>query len=167
MSNLFALSYPDVRTAEEVRAELGRLQKQKLIDMEDIVIVERKPDGKIKLHQSTSVTGAGAASGALWGGIIGLLFFMPFVGAAIGGATGAAIGSTVDIGVNDEFMRKVGERLQPGTAALFVLVRQATPDKVLPQVARFGGQIIHTSLSAEAEEQLRETLKAAKVAHPA
>ncbi|MCD0483963.1 DUF1269 domain-containing protein [Streptacidiphilus sp. ASG 303] len=167
MSNLFAISYPDLPTAQQVRTELGNLQKQKLIDIEDAVVVERRQDGRIKLHQAVSTTGMGAASGALWGGVIGLLFFMPFLGAAIGGATGAAVGAATEVGVDDDFMRKVGQKLQPGSAALFVLVRQATPDKVLPEIARFGGEIIQTSLSAEAEEHLRETLKATKVAHPA
>ncbi|AXI79127.1 DUF1269 domain-containing protein [Peterkaempfera bronchialis] len=165
MSNLFAIAYPDVETAEQVRAELGNLQKQKLIEVEDAVVVERRPDGKVKLHQGMSTTGVGAATGALWGGVIGLLFFMPFLGAAIGGATGAAVGATSDVGVDDDFMRKVGEKLQPGGAALFVLVRQSTPDKVLPRVAPFGGEIIQTSLSAAAEEQLRETVQAMRVGH--
>lgn len=162
MSNLFAIAYPDLTTAEQVRSTLIGLQKQKLIDLEDAVVVERKQDGKIKLHQAVSTTGAGAASGALWGGVIGLLFFMPFLGAAIGGATGAAVGAATDVGVDDNFMRQVGEHLKPGSAAVFLLVRKATADKVIPAVAQYGGQIIQTSLSAEAEAELRATVAAAR-----
>jgi uncharacterized membrane protein len=44
------------------------------------------------------------------------------------------------------------------TAALFVLVRSSTPDKVLPRIAEYGGELLHTSLSTEAEETLREAL---------
>ena len=162
MSNLFAIAYPDVDTAQTVRSEALSLQKQKLIDLEDAVVVERRDDGKIKLHQAVSTTGAGAASGALWGGVIGLLFFMPFLGAAVGGATGAAVGASTDVGVDDNFMRQVGEKLQPGTAAVFLLVRDVTADKVVPALAQYGGEIIQTSLSDEAEEHLRETVKAAQ-----
>ncbi|MFJ8044492.1 DUF1269 domain-containing protein [Kitasatospora sp. NPDC096147] len=162
MSNLFAIAYPDLATAQQVRAEAVGLQKQKLIDLEDAVVVERREDGKIKLHQAVSTTGAGAASGALWGGVIGLLFFMPFLGAAVGGATGAAVGASTDVGVDDNFMRQVGEHLQPGSAAVFLLVRKATADKVVPALARYGGQIIQTSLSAEAEAELRATVEASR-----
>ena len=162
MSNLIAVAYPDVATAEKVRALLSDLQKQKLIQLEDAVIVERKEDGKVKLHQAVSATGAGAAGGALWGGLIGLLFFMPFLGAAIGGATGAAVGAAQDFGVDDNFMRRIGENLTPGAAALFVLVQNAVQEKVIPQIAPFGGQLIQTSLSNEDEAHLREAVKAAQ-----
>ncbi|MCX4747145.1 DUF1269 domain-containing protein [Kitasatospora sp. NBC_01287] len=164
MSNLFAIAYPDLATAQQVRNEALSLQKQQLIELEDIVVVERRDDGRIKLHQAGSPTGMAAASGALWGGVIGLLFFMPLIGAAVGGATGAAVGSTVDVGVDDNFMRQLGQHLQPGSAAVFLLVRKATADKVVPALAGFGGEIIQTSLSTEAEEHLRETVKAAQAA---
>ncbi|WP_371498746.1 DUF1269 domain-containing protein [Kitasatospora sp. NBC_00374] len=162
MSNLFAIAYPDLATAQQVREEAIGLQKQRLIELEDIVVVERRDDGRIKLHQAVSTTGAGAASGALWGGVIGLLFFMPFLGAAIGGATGAAVGASTDVGVDDNFMRQVGQNLEPGSAAVFLLVRKATADKVVPALARFGGRIIQTSLTTEEEEHLREAAKAAQ-----
>ncbi|MEU9128249.1 DUF1269 domain-containing protein [Kitasatospora sp. NPDC048540] len=162
MSNLFAIAYPDLATAQKVRDETVGLQKQKLIELEDIVVVERREDGKIKLHQMVSTTGAGAATGALWGGVIGLLFFMPFLGAALGGATGAAVGASADVGVDDTFMRQVGQHLQPGSAAVFLLVRKATADKVVPALAPFGGEIIQTSLTTEEEEHLREAVKAAQ-----
>ncbi|GAA4861831.1 DUF1269 domain-containing protein [Kitasatospora terrestris] len=164
MSNLFAIAYPDLATAQQVRDELVGLQKQKLIELEDVVVVERRADGKVKLHQAVSTTGAGAASGALWGGVIGLLFFMPFLGAAVGGATGAAVGASTDVGVDDNFMRQVGEQLEPGGAAVFALVRKATADKVVPAVAAFGGRLIQTSLSHEEEEHLKEIAKAAQPA---
>ncbi|MEY9872206.1 putative membrane protein [Streptacidiphilus sp. MAP12-33] len=158
MSNLIAVAYPDVATAEQVRAKLVELQKQKLINIEDAVVVERRPDGKVKLHQAMSTVGAGAAGGALWGGLIGLLFFMPFLGMAVGGATGAAVGSANDFGVDDDFMRKVGAGLTPGAAAVFALVSDAVTEKVLPELAPFGGQIIQTSLSEADEEHLREAV---------
>ena len=158
MSNLIAVAYPDVATAEQVRAKLVDLQKQKLITVEDAVVVERRADGKVKLHQAMSTVGAGAAGGALWGGLIGLLFFMPFLGMAIGGATGAAVGSAQDFGVDDDFMRKVAAGLTPGSAAVFTLVSDAVTEKVLPELAPFGGQIIQTSLSTADEEHLREAV---------
>jgi uncharacterized membrane protein len=164
MSDLIAVGYDDVETAQTVREKLLELQSRHVITLEDAVVVERKLDGKIKLHQARSATGAGAVGGALWGGLIGLLFFMPFLGAAVGAAAGAAGGSMVDTGMDDNFMREVGEELSPGRAALFVLVVSSTPDKVLPEVAPYGGHIITTSLTSEAEAHLRETAQAAQAA---
>lgn len=162
MSNLIAVAYDDVATAAQVRDKLFELQKQNLIDLADAAIVERTQDGKIKLSQSTSTAGIGAAGGALWGGLIGLIFFMPLLGMAVGAATGAAAGAMTDVGVDDKFMKQLAEGLKPGAAALFVLVSKSTPDKVLPQIAPFGGKVIHTSLSKEAEENLRNALEASR-----
>jgi uncharacterized membrane protein len=159
MSNLVAIAYPDEATASEVAQALAELQKEHSIELEDLVVAIRKDDGKIKLKQSFSPAGAGAAGGALWGGLIGLIFFMPLLGMAIGGATGAATGKMTDVGVDDAFMKDLGEKLQPGSAAVFVLVRKSTPDKVLPRISQYGGEVVHSSLSAEAEETLQEALR--------
>jgi uncharacterized membrane protein len=159
MSDLVAIAYPDEATAGEVAQTLLELQKEHLIELEDLVVAVRKEDGKIKLRQSFNPAVSGAAGGALWGGLIGLIFLMPLLGAAIGGATGAATGAMTDVGVDDKFMKELGEKLKPGGAALFVLVRKSTPDKVLPRISQFGGDVIHSSLSEQAEETLREALR--------
>src|ERR1044072_4940203 len=88
MSDLIAIAYDDAATANNVREKVFELQKEHLIELEDAVVVERKNDGKIKLHQSRINAGMGAAGGALWGGLIGLIFLMPLLGAAIGGGGG-------------------------------------------------------------------------------
>ncbi|WP_214107686.1 DUF1269 domain-containing protein [Acrocarpospora catenulata] len=162
MANLIAVAYDNVATAIAVRDKVLQLQREQLINIRDAAIVERTKDGKIKLKQTTPTTAAGAAGGALWGGLIGLIFFMPFIGMAVGAATGAAMGALADTGVDDKFMKDLAAGLKPGAAALFLLIDQSTPDKVIPQLAPYGGQIIHTSLSKEAEEQLRNAAAAAR-----
>src|SRR4051794_30540520 len=104
MSSLVAIAYPDAATAEQVRAELVQATKEQLLTLEDAVVVEHRPDGKIKLHQGMSLTGAGAAGGALWGGLIGLLFLAPLFGMAIGAASGAVAGKGTDAGAEDGFI---------------------------------------------------------------
>ncbi|HET8819942.1 MAG TPA: DUF1269 domain-containing protein [Thermoleophilaceae bacterium] len=158
MSNLIAVAYDDVGTARNVLGTLNELGIEHAIALDDAVIVEHRPDGKLKLHQTTKPGAVGAAGGALWGGVIGLLFLAPFLGMAVGAATGGAIGAASDIGVDDQFMKQLGEELTPGSAALIVLVRDSTPDKVLPRISPYGGRVIHSSLSDETEEQLREAL---------
>jgi uncharacterized membrane protein len=159
MSNLVAIAYPNEGTASEVAQTLVELQKERSIEFEDLVVAIRQPDGKIKLRQSFNPSGTGAAGGALWGGLIGLIFFMPLLGMAIGAASGAAAGAMTDVGVDDKFMKELGDKLQPGGAAVFVLVRRSTPDKVLPRISQYGGDVIHTSLSQEAEDALQEALR--------
>jgi uncharacterized membrane protein len=159
MSDLVAIAYPDLASAQQVAANAAQAQKAHIIDLDDMVVVERRDDGSVKLHQP-SAAGAGAVGGALWGGLIGLIFFVPFFGMAIGAATGAAAGHFSDYGVDDNFMKQLGAELQPGGAAVIFLVRKVTVDKVLPEI-KIQGKIIQTSLDDDTEQRLSEALAAA------
>ena len=159
MSDLVAIAYPDLATAKQVVSNLGEAQKAHLIELEDLALVEHREDGKVKLHQA-SLTGAGAAGGALWGGLIGMLFLAPFLGAAIGAASGAAAGAASDAGVDDAFMKDLGAKLQPGGAALIVLVREMNVEKLLSEIS-VRGEVVQTSLGNDDEGALRHALAAA------
>jgi uncharacterized membrane protein len=159
MSDLVAIAYPDVDTAQEVASNAAKAVQSHVLELDDMVVVERKHDGKVKLHQP-SMAGAGAASGALWGGLIGLIFLNPFLGMAIGAASGATAGALSDYGVDDRFMKEMGRKLEPGGAALILLVREASMDKIAPEI-KIQGEIIQTSLDNEAEESLAGALAAA------
>jgi uncharacterized membrane protein len=159
MSDLVAIAYPDLATAQDVASNAARAQQAHELELDDMVVVERRPDGKVKLHQP-SMAGAGAATGALWGGLIGLIFFVPLFGMAVGAATGAATGALSDYGIDDRFMKDLGNNLPEGGAAVIFLVRKSTPDKILPKI-RHQGQIIQTSLDNETETALADALAAA------
>jgi uncharacterized membrane protein len=154
MSTLVAIAYPDRETADRVRQELIEATKEHLLRLEDAVVVECDPDGKIKLHQASSTAGVGALGGAAWGGLIGLLFLAPLFGMAIGAASGAL----TDTGVNDSFMRELGAKLQPGTAALIALGSTEARDKLVERISPYGGEILQTSLDEEDEERLRSVM---------
>jgi uncharacterized membrane protein len=155
MSTLVVVEYPDEYRAAEVLASLRRMNKEYLIDLEDACYVTKDANGKIKLHQNTTLTGAGAAMGGMWGMLIGLLFFVPFLGLAIGAGLGALTGKLSDFGIDDKFAKRVANDLQPNTSAIFALIRKSTPDKVVPEVAKFGGTVLQTSMSKDAEEKLQ------------
>ena len=77
---------------------------------------------------------------------------------AVGAASGAAGGALSDYGIDDNFMKELGNKLPEGGAAVFVLVKDATRDKVIPEIAKYGGQVIQSSLEDEAEASLQEAL---------
>lgn len=163
MSDLIVVVYQTESKAEEVRKRLFELQKEYLITLGDAVIATKTDAGKIKLNQLMNVTAAGAVSGSFWGMLIGLLFLNPLVGAAIGAASGAVGGALTDVGINDKFMKELAASLQPGNAALFVLVQEMTADKVLKDIERFGGVVLKTSLDETKEQVLRDALQRASV----
>jgi uncharacterized membrane protein len=91
--------------------------------------------------------------------LIGFLFLNPLAGAAIGAGAGALGGKLSDIGINDKFMKELAETFTPGSAALCVLVRKSTPDKVLERLKGFKGKVLQTSLTKDREEELRKVLE--------
>ena len=164
MSDLIAIVYPTEAKAEEVRQRLFALQKEYLINITVAVIATKTEGGNVKLNQIMNTTVAGAVSGSFWGMLIGVIFLNPVVGAAIGAASGALGGALTDVGINDAFMKDLAASLQPGNAALFVLVHGMTADKVLNAIKGFGGVVLKTSLDETKERILREALSQASAA---
>jgi len=160
MSDLVVIEFPTEAKAEEVRQRLLDLQKEYLIELSDAVIAIKQPNGQIKLNQLYHPTAAGAAAGTIWGALVGLIFLMPLLGAAVGAASGAIGGALTDVGINDQFMKDVAASLQSGNAALFLLIRKVTADKVLADLKGVGGKVLRTSFDHTKEEALRAALAA-------
>jgi uncharacterized membrane protein len=166
MSDLIVIVYPSEARAEEVRQRLFEMQKDYLLELSDAVVAEKMPDGHVKLHQLFNTTAAGAATGSFWGLLVGVLFLNPLIGVAVGAASGALAGHLSDYGIEDKFMKELSESLQPGNAALFVLIRKMTTDKVLDHLKGTGGTVLRTSLDHTNEQALRDALAAATAVAP-
>jgi uncharacterized membrane protein len=167
MSDLVVVAFPTEEKAEEVRTKLLELQQEYLIELGDAVIAVKQPNGRIKLNQLFHPTAAGAAGGALWGTLIGMLFLMPLAGTALGAAAGALGGALTDVGIDDGFMKQAAQSLQSGNAALFLLIRKMTADKVLAALQGVGGTVLRTSFDHTKEEALRQALAVHTAAAPA
>src|SRR6516165_7011740 len=167
MTDLVVIAFPTEAKAEEVRQKLLAMQKEYLIELGDAVIAVKDAQGRIKLNQLVNTTAVGAVSGAFWGTLIGLIFLMPLVGAAVGAASGALGGALTDVGINDKWMKDAAAAIEPGTAALFLLVRKVTADKVLEGLKGEGGKVMKTSLDHTKEAALQAALAGVQAAVPA
>jgi uncharacterized membrane protein len=157
LATLSVLKFNDPSGADRVLLALQGMQERQLINLDDAAVVTW-PEGRKKpqtrdLH---SMAGAGATMGALWGFLFGLIFFVPFIGMAIGAGMGALGGSLADVGIDDDFIKQVREKVTPGTSALFALTSGATEDRVIEELKQFDFEIISTNLPAEQEQRLRE-----------
>lgn len=169
MSELVVVAFDNPYDADRVLTELHRMQKEYLVDLQDAVVAVRRPDGKVHLKQTVNLAGAGAVSGGIWGGLfgmlVGLVFLNPLLGFAVGGLIGAGggalSGKLADYGIDDKFVRSLGETLKPDTSALFVLFRKVQPEKVLADLSQFKGRVIRSSLSPEQESRLQQALSGA------
>jgi uncharacterized membrane protein len=158
MATLSVLKFNDPSGADRVLLALQGLQEQQMINLEDAAVVSW-PQGNKKptTRQLHSTSGAGAMGGAFWGFLFGLIFFVPFLGAAIGAGMGALTGSMADVGIDDDFIKQVREKVTEGTSALFALTSGATaPDKIIDELKQYDFEIISTNLPEEQEKKLRE-----------
>jgi uncharacterized membrane protein len=158
MSDLVVIAFASEEKAEAVRDRVLKMQSQYLIELEDAVVAVKREDGHVKLNQMVSPMAMSTASGTMWGAIIGMIFLNPLVGAAIGAASGAIGGAMTDLGINDRFMKDVAQAISPGQAALFLLIRKFTADKVLEDLKGVGGTVLRTSFDHTKEDALRAAL---------
>lgn len=170
MSELICIAFKDLDTADHVLNELRAMEKEYILDLEDAAIVVRDQDSKVHVKQSVDLIGKGAAQGgafgALWGTLIGWLFLNPVVGFLVGTATGAGAGALTgalsDYGIDDNFIKSLGSTISPGSSAIFLLVRKANEDKVLPRLGKYEGTILKSSLTNEDEKRLWAALAGQK-----
>jgi uncharacterized membrane protein len=158
MADLIAIGYPDETTGSLAAEEVRRLSQDLIIEPDAVAVIVRDKEGKYHVHTSHHAVGGGTTWGMFWGLLFGLLFFVPVFGMAVGAGLGALFGKIEKTGINKEFQEQVRDMLQPGTSALFVVVEKVTPDKAVDALSQYGGTVLKSSLSKDAEHELQEAL---------
>ena len=152
MATLTAWKFSSPYGADDALATLEKLQSEQLIQVQDAAVVSWEPGRKKpKTRELHSMKKTGALGGGFWGLLFGLIFFVPILGLAIGAAAGALFGSLADVGISDEFIDRVREKVTPGTSALFLLSSDAVMDRVSAEFKNTGAELISTNLYADQE----------------
>lgn len=183
-SKLVVLSFEGQKAAAAVYEQFEQMEKEKLIQIEDAVILEREandatisaapyptagqggsvahatpPDGEVNVVQTHGKKGKYAAKGGGIGLLAGWLLGGPIGGLAVGAGIGAITGAIKDFGISDDNIEAIKARLQPNTSALLVLGTVQDRDAFLARVKSYDADVLLTSLSPEVEKQLREHLR--------
>jgi uncharacterized membrane protein len=183
MANLVVVGFKkDMYRASEVLNELQSMNDDWVVDLHDAVAVYRDYNGKLRVDQSYQMTtGQGAAFGGLMGSLIGLtLAAIPFTGGAsavaagtlaAGAGAGAALGAGAgaidaawwkdEFGIPDDFVKQVGQMIQPGDSAIYALLRSADPEVVIGEFRGYGGTILSTTLSRDQQTKVEKVLNRA------
>lgn len=158
MSNLVVIAFDTPEEATQVRDSLRRQAKDGRLTLDDTAVVVKDADGKVSVdNQVSRGTMMGTGIGALLGLLLAGIFF-PVGGLLLGAAGGALVARAADLGVDAKFVKDVAEKMQPGTSALFILGHGADPNAVLGVLRNYKGTVLQTTLSEEAEENLRKAL---------
>jgi len=164
MADLVVIGYPDEATAEKAYEVVGQLQHDLVVEVSGAAVVTKDADGKTKTKPLTEAIGGGALAGSFFGLLVGILFLVPVAGVIFGGVLGALEGTLVGWGINKEFRERAQDVMKPGTAALVLFVTKWTEDKALAALRPLGGEVLKTSLSAEATKEINAVLEADKAA---
>jgi uncharacterized membrane protein len=164
VSELIAIGYPDEETAFKAAEEVERLSKDLIIQPDAVAVIVRDRDGKFHVTTNHNPVLGGAYWGLFWGFLFGLLFFVPLFGVVLGAGLGAIVGAIEKLEIDKEFQEQVRAMMEPGTSALFMVVEKMTTDRALEALSKFGGRVLKTSLSEDAERQLQEQLHGSAMA---
>lgn len=166
MSKLIVFTYDTEEKAQTVLDKVVELSKKNLVEIRDAAWVVKDADGKVNVKQTLEdrVKGGNIISGGFWGLLIGFFFGGPLFGALLGMGLSAIFGTQIDIGIDNDFMKEVGNDMSPRNSALFLLAGDITVDKLADELKSYGGNIYHTSLSKESEEMLRKALDNKQIA---
>ena len=158
MSHLLVVTFDKTEEASQVRKTLRSMQRTDYLSLDDSAVVVKDEEGKVHVKNEVD---RGVKIGTVGGGLLGLLLagiFFPIAGLVVGALAGALVGASAKIGIDQKFVKEVGEDLQPGTSAVFFIVRDANPDAAVAALKPYKGTVRHTSFPPEAEEELRHIL---------
>lgn len=158
MSELIAVGFDKETSADEALLEISKNKTGHQINLEYAAVLIRKEDGQILIRHTYPLNFSHTVQGSFWGLLIGTLLLNPIAGLIGGGVAGVMAGSLKHIGIDDTFIRSLGEKVQPGTSILFVVEHEATPGTVLHELKEFKGKVLRTSFDFASEEKLRKAL---------
>jgi uncharacterized membrane protein len=159
MANLVVMTFGNKVEAGQVLEALRAAHRDHGISLDDSAVVVKDEDGAIEVKNEVD---RGIKMGALGGGLLGLLagFLLggPIASLVVGAIGGALSGDLANLGIDQRFIDNVSNDLQPGTSALFVMVREAEPEAVFAALEPFEGEVYSTHLPEDSEEALRRAL---------
>jgi len=159
MSDIVVITFDDPDEAGKVRESIRKTEKSGFVSLDDSAVVVKDAEGEVHVKNEVDRgVKIGALSGGFLGLFIGFLLLGPIGALVIGGLIGGGIGSLAHMGISKSFIKDVSNDLQPGSSALFIIVRDANPDVVLATLRQYEGNVYQTSLPPEAEQSLRRSM---------
>jgi uncharacterized membrane protein len=163
VAHLIVLAYEDERQAKEVLRAAEELREEGVLRLESASLVRRTADGAVEFEETGDVSDRWAtAGGAFFGLLLGAALSAPVVGIGVGAAVGALSARRSDLGIDDEFQRRIGEKLSPGRAAVVLLASATHREAAIREASRLGGELVTTDLPSDVEERVRRAVTSAR-----
>jgi len=155
MSELIVFIYENETGAKTLEAQLVEAQENQDLSVSDAALILRQEDGRPVLSHAADLVGRGSMGGIFWGFILALVFWAKWWGLSVGGALG-------DLGLDDEFVKEVGEGVGKGHSALLILVEDSMVEDVLKEAEGSNPKTTRTTFSKEDEQVLQAVFLASR-----
>ena len=157
MSHLIALIFDNQFKGEEARASLHRMVGEGLLQIEDSVLITRKPDGKTTVSQEDKDIREGQKAGHLLGLVTAAITgTVPLIVA--GPLAARLVGRLMDHSVTNMFIKAVKNETTPGSSALVVL-GDSDPErrvKISERLRGFGGKVVESDMPSNVREGIEK-----------
>jgi uncharacterized membrane protein len=155
MSELIVFIYENETGAKTLETQLVEAQANQKLTVSDAALILRQEDGRPVLSQAIDLVGRGSMGGIFWGFILALVFWAKWWGLSVGGALG-------DLGLDDEFVKEVGDGVGKGHSALLALVKEGMVEAVLMAAEETNPKTMRTTFSREDEQVLQAIFQASR-----
>ena len=135
--------FEDESAAANSYKALHQAEKEKKIDLENVIVISKEAEGKIHVKESAEEISGEVGIGALVGGALGILAGP--LGIITFGAMGAALGGLSakldDVGFDDSQLERLAEALQPGESAILAVLDSKYADLLVEKLQERGGRV--------------------------
>ena len=129
--DLYIATYPDPTAAQADWAAIKQLAKDDVINVDGLILVSRRADGKIHVDDDFHETRKGATWGAVGGAVIGLIFPPAILAsAAVGAGIGAGVGGLVSHGRKEEIKADVEDTLPLDSSGIVAIFEEQWEDDI-------------------------------------
>ena len=158
---MIVIAFDNEYEAQEVLDTLKSMESMDVVDLKNGAVIVRSSSGEVKINETSDFdTKQGAIGGAVAGAVLGLLGGGLVRGALLGAAGGAAAGKFVDLGIEDDLLKEIGDNLGAGSSAVVALVDFEQIDQAMEELDKFaGGHIMRHTLSDEVYAKLSEAVE--------
>jgi uncharacterized membrane protein len=158
---MIVVAFDNENEADRVLDSLREMQSMAILDLKNAAVIVRGSSGEVRIKETSDFdTKQGALGGAAAGAVLGLLGGGFLRGALLGAAGGAAAGKFIDLGLEDDFLKEIGDNLGPGTSAVVALVDFEQVDQAMEELDKFeGGRILRHTLKADVYTKLSEAVE--------
>jgi uncharacterized membrane protein len=158
---MMVVSFASENMADEVLDTIKKMEDKAVVDLKSGAVVVRDASGKVTIKETSDFDAKqGAIGGAIAGGLLSLFGGSLIKGAILGAAGGAAAGKLIDLGLDDDFLKEIGDNLETASSAVVALVDFDQVDQAMEELDQFaGGTILHHTLSDDVYQKLSEAVE--------